>query len=301
MSKLIVAGATGHVGSVVAGDLLARGDEVTVIVREASKGAGWAARGAKIAVGSLDARDFVASTVKGADGLFTLIPPHYATGDIYAAQRKSADAIAAGVRAGGVPLVVLLSSVGADRPDKNGPIKGLHYAEGKLRESGTKLVAIRSGMFQENLAGAVAAAKQAGIYPSFLGSADIPARYVASRDIGHVVAKVLESPPPTSQVIGAELHRPAARRKDRQARRQDAVDRGGARGWSRRGARAGGGAARRGRGVRRDVRRFLGRPAGPEGRPSDRDHDADRRGAPRARRLTAARPKPPATPRSILR
>jgi uncharacterized protein YbjT (DUF2867 family) len=201
MSKFVVAGVTGHVGSVVAGDLLAAGEAVTVIVREAKKAAEWSARGATVAVGSLDEADFVAATVKGADGFFTLIPPHYATGDIYSAQRKSADALATGIKRGGVPLVVLLSSVGADRADKNGPIKGLHYAEQKLRETGTKLVAVRAGSFQENIAGAVAAAKNAGIFPNFLPSADIAAPQVASQDVGHAISKVLRSPPARSEVV----------------------------------------------------------------------------------------------------
>jgi len=51
MSKFVVAGVTGHVGSVVARDLLAAGDSVTVIVRDANKGTEWSARGAKVAVG----------------------------------------------------------------------------------------------------------------------------------------------------------------------------------------------------------------------------------------------------------
>ncbi len=201
MSKFVVAGVTGHVGSVVARDLLAAGDAVTVIVRDAKKGAEWSARGAQIAVGSLDDAEFVASTVKGADGFFTLIPPHYATGDIYSAQRKSADALAAGIKRGGVPLVVLLSSVGADRADKNGPIKSLHYAENKFRETGTRLVAVRAGSFQENIAGVIAAAKNAGTFPNFLPSADIPAPQVATQDVGHAIAKALKSSPARNEVV----------------------------------------------------------------------------------------------------
>src|SRR5580692_4298263 len=113
MSKFVVAGVTGHVGRVVAGDLLAGGEKVTVIVRDAEKGAPWSARGAQVAVGSLDDSSFVAATVKGADGLFALIPPSYGAADFFGALRQAADGIAAGVKAGGVPLVVLLSSVGA--------------------------------------------------------------------------------------------------------------------------------------------------------------------------------------------
>ena len=201
MSKFVIAGVTGHVGSVVARDLLAAGDAVTVIVRDAKKGAEWSGRGAQVAVGSLDDTEFVASTVKGADGFFTLIPPHYATGDIYSAQRKSADALAAGIKRGGVPLVVLLSSVGADRADKNGPIKSLHYAESKFRETATRLIAVRAGSFQENIAGAIAAAKNAGIFPNFLPSADTPAPQVATQDVGHAIAKALKSSPARNEVI----------------------------------------------------------------------------------------------------
>ncbi len=201
MSKFVVAGVTGHVGSVVARELLAAGETVTVIVREAKKADEWSARGAAVAVGSLEDAEFVAKAVTGADGFFAMIPPHYATGDIYGAQRKTVDALAAGVKRGGVPLVVLLSSVGADRADKNGPIKGLHYAESQLRETGAKVVAVRAGSFQENIAGAIAAAKSAGIFPNFLPSADIPGPQVATRDIGHAIAEVMRSPPARSEVV----------------------------------------------------------------------------------------------------
>ena len=201
MSKFVVAGVTGHVGSVVARDLLAAGEAVTVIVRDAEEGERLV--GARRARGRRFARRRRVHRLdrEGADGFFTLIPPHYAGGDIYGAQRKSAEALVAGVKQGGVPLVVLLSSVGADRADKNGPIKGLHYAENKLRETGTKLVAVRSGYFQENIGGAIAVAKQAGIYPNFLPSADVAAPQVASQDVGHVVAELMKSPPARSEVV----------------------------------------------------------------------------------------------------
>src|SRR6185503_15412896 len=102
-------------------ELLDQRENVRVIVRDAQKGAEWKQRGAELAVGSLDDAAFVASALKGADGFFVLLPPNYAVqGDYTTAQRKVADAIAQGVRDGRVPHVVLLSSVGADRADKNG-------------------------------------------------------------------------------------------------------------------------------------------------------------------------------------
>jgi uncharacterized protein YbjT (DUF2867 family) len=47
----------------------------------------------------------------------------------------------------------------------------------------------------------VAAAKQAGIYPNFLPSADIPSPQVATQDVGHAAAKLLRSPPSRSEVV----------------------------------------------------------------------------------------------------
>jgi uncharacterized protein YbjT (DUF2867 family) len=201
MSKFVVAGVTGHVGAVVATELLAAGDKVTVIVRDAKKGTPWQARGAAVAVGGLDDADFMAATLKGADGLFTLIPPGYGGPDYSVEQRQATDGIVAGVKSSGVPLVVLLSSVGADRPDKNGPIKGLHHAENRLRETGTKLVALRAGYFQENIGGAIAAAKGPGIFPNFFPSADAPFPQVATQDIGRAAAQLLRSAPARSEVV----------------------------------------------------------------------------------------------------
>ena len=86
----VIAGATGHVGGVAARELLAAKQPVKVIVRDAAKGKEWAAKGAEVAVGKLDDRDFLASTLKGAKGFFTLLPPNYTAADFYANQRDNA-------------------------------------------------------------------------------------------------------------------------------------------------------------------------------------------------------------------
>lgn len=197
----VVAGVTGHVGKVVASELLARKQQVKVIVRDAAKGREWSARGAEVAVGSLDDAAFLAGALKRAAGLFTLLPPNYAAQDFYAAQRKSADAITSAVKTSGVPLVVLLSSVGADLATDNGPIKGLHYLETALRETSTKLVAIRSGYFIENIENSLTPAKTMGIFPNFTPSRDYAMPMVATRDIGKLAAQTLVSPPARPEVI----------------------------------------------------------------------------------------------------
>jgi uncharacterized protein YbjT (DUF2867 family) len=203
----VIAGVTGHVGSVVADELLAKKQPVKVIVRDSAKGAPWAKKGAQVAVGGLQDSAFLTAALKGAAGFFTLLPPDFAASDFYAAQRKTADAIAAAVKASGVPHVVMLSSVGANLATGNGPIRGLHYLENALRATGTTLSAIRAGYFQENAANSLAPARQAGIFPNFMASADYPVPMIATRDIGTLAAKLLLDKPKKSEIV--DLQGPA--------------------------------------------------------------------------------------------
>ena len=73
MAKYVVAGVTGRVGSVVAEELLARGERPTVIVRDATRAADWSKRGATAAVGSLEDESFLSSTLDATAGFFTLL------------------------------------------------------------------------------------------------------------------------------------------------------------------------------------------------------------------------------------
>ena len=197
----IIAGATGHVGGVAARELLASKHKVKVIVRDAAKGREWSSRGAEVATGKIDDPDFLTGALKGATGFFTLLPADFTATDVFASQKRSADAIVSAVKTSGVPLVVILSSLGAELPSGTGPIKGLHYLENALRATGTKLVSIRAAYFMENLAQAVGPAKQMGMFFNFMPSRDVAMPMIATKDIGALVAKTLASPPAKSENV----------------------------------------------------------------------------------------------------
>ena len=204
----VVAGVTGHVGSVVAEKLLAAGKPVKVVVRDSAKGAAWARKGAEVAVGELGDTAFLAGALKGASAFFTLLPPPpFSETDFYGAQKRMVDAIAGAVKASGVAHVVILSSVGADLSEGNGPIRGLFHLENALRATGTKLSAIRAGYFQENVGNSLAPAKHMGIFPNFAASADYPMPMIATKDIGALAAESLLSPPAKNENV--DLHGPA--------------------------------------------------------------------------------------------
>ena len=197
----VIAGVTGKVGGAAAAELLAQKQKVKVLVRDAAKGKEWSSRGAELAVGKLDDASFLAGALKGATGFFTLLPADFSWSDVGAGQRKLADAIAQAVKQSGVPLVVLLSSLGAELPSGTGPIKGLHYLENKLRETGTKLVAIRAAYFQENLGQNLGPAKQMGMFFNMMPSKDAAMPTIATKDIGALVVKTLVSPPAKSENV----------------------------------------------------------------------------------------------------
>jgi uncharacterized protein YbjT (DUF2867 family) len=203
----VIAGVTGHVGSVVAEKLLAAGKKVKVIVRDAKKGEAWSKKGAEVAVGALDDRAFLTTALKGAAGFFTLLPGNFAAPDFFAAQKALADTLTAAAKESGVGHFVLLSSVGADLAEGTGPIKGLHYLENALRAAGVKLSAIRAGYFQENVSNSLAPAKGMGIFPNFSPSADYPMPMIATKDIGALAAEVLMSPSEKGEIV--DLHGPA--------------------------------------------------------------------------------------------
>jgi predicted enzyme related to lactoylglutathione lyase/uncharacterized protein YbjT (DUF2867 family) len=197
----VVAGVTGKVGGVVARRLLDQKKGLKVIVHDAAKASSWSLRGAEVAVGSVDNAEFLSGALKGASGFFTLLPPNFTANDVYAYQRKTADAIVQAVQKSGVRHVVMLSSTGADLDAGTGPIKGLHYLEQGLRGTSTILTALRSGMFQENVLSAYEPVKKMGMYPSFMPSVDLATPSIATKDIGAIAADQLIAAPAKSEVI----------------------------------------------------------------------------------------------------
>jgi uncharacterized protein YbjT (DUF2867 family) len=200
MSIFVVAGATGHVGSVVARELLAAGHKVRAIVRNIDKAKALASQGADLLAGELSDVGFLTRAMRGADGAFLLLPPANDAPDVRASQDRISHVQATAVAEGGIRHVVLLSSWGAEKSAGTGPIVGLHVLEEALKKTGAISTFLRAGSFTENLLSMLPAAQHQGILPNFF-----PPEYkvatVATRDIAAVVVRTLLSPPTTTQVI----------------------------------------------------------------------------------------------------
>ncbi|MBA2252285.1 MAG: NmrA family NAD(P)-binding protein [Nitrospirales bacterium] len=218
-----VAGVTGQTGAVVATTLLERKQPVRVIVRTSEKGDAWKAKGAQVAVASLEDAQALANALKGATGAYLLVPPDYKATQYLEDRKRVVDAMASAVESSGLHHVVLLSSIGGYLTAETGPIRALHYAERRLGAVAHSMTIVRAPYFMENWVAVLGAARSQGVLPSFLSpSRKIP--MIAVRDIGHIAAeclldqpkgrRVLElsgpqdySPEDVAAVMGQHLHR----------------------------------------------------------------------------------------------
>jgi uncharacterized protein YbjT (DUF2867 family) len=203
----VIAGVSGHTGSVVANALLAAKQEVRVIVRDAAKGEVWRARGADVAVADLADQAALTTALTGATGAYLLLPPPGWTQTQIAADRKTKTAALLGaVRAARPGHVVLLSSIGAELAEGTGPIKYLHVVEDGLRASGVPATFLRASSFMENWDAQVPGALAAGaLYYGLAEGVKVP--QVATQDIGKLAAQLLLEGPRGVRVV--ELTGPA--------------------------------------------------------------------------------------------
>jgi len=184
----VITGATGNIGSRVADTLLARGERVRLISRDAARLQRFVKRGAEPAVGDLLDVRFLSEAFSGARAVFAMIPPNYGARDFRSYQNIVGNNIATAIENAGVTHVVNLSSQGADLPRGTGPILGLHDQEERLgRVRNLNVVHLRPTYFMENLFSTIPLIHEKGIAGSAIRG-DLKFAMIATRDIAGRVA-----------------------------------------------------------------------------------------------------------------
>ncbi len=187
----IVLGASGNTGQIVAKNLLAHGEKVRVIGRNAAHLQALAAHGAEAFIGDVTNADSLTKAFHKADAAYVMIPPNPTSNDFRGYQENVSDAIATAVKNAGVRNIVSLSSFGADKDSGTGPVVGLHSLEQKLNQvEGSNVLHLRAGYFMENTLPQVGAIRMAG---SAIGpvAPDLKLPMIATRDIGEAAADAL--------------------------------------------------------------------------------------------------------------
>jgi uncharacterized protein YbjT (DUF2867 family) len=187
----IVTGATGNTGNVVARKLLADGQRVRVIGRSAEHLRPLAAEGAELFVCDLADAGALTGAFAGARAMYAMVPPDITGDDYRAHQDRIADAMATAIEETGLTHVVALSSIGADKTEKTGPIVGLHYLEQRLnRIAGLNVLHLRAGYFMENTLAQIGIIQATGMAAGPLRS-ELKLPMIATRDIGATAAEAL--------------------------------------------------------------------------------------------------------------
>lgn len=187
----VVLGASGNTGSVAAETLLKKREKVRVVGRDKSRLAPLVSQGAEAFVADVSDAQALTKAFEGARAVYAMLPPDMASNDFRAEQDRVTNSIATALEAARVTHVVSLSSVGADKDSKTGPVLGLHEMEARFnRIPGLNVLHLRAGYFMENTLA------QAGII-QHLGKAagpiraDLPLPMIATRDIGIAAADEL--------------------------------------------------------------------------------------------------------------
>jgi uncharacterized protein YbjT (DUF2867 family) len=186
-----ITGATGNTGSVIAAKLLGRGENVRVIGRDASRLAGFVQKGGEAFVADVTDASALTKAFTGAKAVYAMIPPNPEAPDVSGYQERVSDALVTAITNAGVGHAVVLSSVGADKPKKTGPVVGLRNLEQKLSSvAGLNALYIRAGYFMQNLLPQIAVIQNFGVLGGPLRG-DLPVAMIAARDIGEWAAEEL--------------------------------------------------------------------------------------------------------------
>jgi NAD(P)H dehydrogenase (quinone) len=196
-----IMGATGQTGGAALAAALAAGHEVRAIVREPSRAAALAEKGAILAKADLDDVEALAAAFAGADAVYVLNPVPHAAKDVFAAAAKNGATIAEAIRRAGVLHVVALSSSGAHRTEGTGIVRALHDFEQALRGSAPSLTFIRATEFMENWGSVLGVAAEHGILPSMRQPLDAAGETVSAIDVGRQAAAELVRPHEGERIV----------------------------------------------------------------------------------------------------
>jgi uncharacterized protein YbjT (DUF2867 family) len=187
----VIIGASGHTGRAAANRLLENGKKVRAVARNAGHLSPLVSKGAEAFGADAADKDAIARAFQGAEAVYVMLPPNPATPDSYAYTNKLIEAFGYAIEKNGIRYAVSLSSVGADKSEKTGPIVALHRLEERLnRIAGLNALHIRAAYFMENTLGQADAIAQMGSTAGPFKS-DFRFPIIAASDIGEFAGKAL--------------------------------------------------------------------------------------------------------------
>jgi uncharacterized protein YbjT (DUF2867 family) len=182
MTRILVTGATGNVGSNVVHELRAQGISVRAFVRDRAKAENVLPRDVDIAVGDFEEPGSIASALRDIDRVFLCC----ATGPSLVEQEVNAIDAA---RSAGVDLIVQLSALGAH---PGSPLPGQDWmgrVEQHLRASGAPALVLQGNWYMSNLFASADTIRNSGMLFAAAGGGKVS--MIDPRDVAAAAAAVI--------------------------------------------------------------------------------------------------------------
>lgn len=184
-------GITGQVGGALARELLAAGKPVRAVVRGVEKGRPWTAKGCEIAVAEMDNAVALAAAFAGADGVFILPPSEFDPSPGFPEALGVIAAVKEAIERARPKKIICLSTIGAQATQSN-LLTQRTLLEQALSTLPIPVTFLRPAWFMENFAWDLASARDSGVIASFLQPLDKPVPMIATADIGHLAAQLIQ-------------------------------------------------------------------------------------------------------------
>jgi NAD(P)H dehydrogenase (quinone) len=201
-----ITGITGQVGGVLARTLLAAGQPVRAVVRDAGKGRVWAEEGCKVALAEMEDAGALTAAFKGAKGVFILPPSEFDPAPGFPEARSVITAVTTALEAARPSRTVCLSTIGAQATESN-LLTQRTLMEQELRALKLPVTLLRPAWFMENFSWDIASARDYGVIASFLQPLDRAVPMIATADIGRVAAQLIQEDRRETNIVELEASR----------------------------------------------------------------------------------------------
>lgn len=199
----IILGGTGRVGSATVRALLRRGEQVTIVTRDASHCASLTEAGAQVAVADIRDVTTLREIFRSGTTAFLLNPPALPSGDTDAEERANVAAITEALNGSGLQKVVAASTYGARSGPPCGDLTVLFEFEEKLRAQAIPVAVNRAAYYLSNWGEMIDTVRTQGKLPSFF-PAELAFPMVAPEDLGEAAARRLLEPPGETGILHIE-------------------------------------------------------------------------------------------------